>query len=296
MKSKNLRMLLVDDLPKWREELQQLFEGRTDISITEAISSEDAIEKIKSDNYDLILLDMKMPSGTEGLDVLQVVKQLRPRTAVIMMSAYGDIPTAVKAIKLGAFDFVPKESDFDDVIRFKVDEFIRRSHLIADRELLIQAKYSDALRADSAYNKGKALEELLAALLASIDGFIEIGRNINTETEEIDIAFRNARRDPLWQRESEIILVECKNWDKQRVGKNEFVLFKEKMMNRHQRCRLGFLICTDTFAETIDKESLRSSQSEIVIVPIDGEGLKQLVESSDRSQLLRRLIDETLMM
>lgn len=141
-----------------------------------------------------------------------------------------------------------------------------------------------------------ALEGLLAALLASVDGFIEIGRNINTETEEIDLAFRNARRDPLWQRESEIILVECKNWVKQRVGKNEFVLFKEKMINRHKRCRLGFLICTDNFAETVDKESLRSTQSEIVIVPIDGDGLKQLVESSDRSQLLRKLIDETLML
>lgn len=52
----------------------------------------------------------------------------------------------------------------------------------------------------------------------------------------------------------------------------------------------------DTFAETVDKESLRSSQSEVVIVPIDGEGMKQLVESNDRSQLLRRLIDETLML
>jgi ActR/RegA family two-component response regulator/Holliday junction resolvase-like predicted endonuclease len=288
-------MLLVDDLPTWRESLRQLFEGRADILITEAIDSEDAIEKISANDFDLVLLDMKMPSGTEGLDVLQKAKRLRPQIAIIMMSAYGDIPTAVKAIQLGAFDFVPKEADFDDVIRFKVDEFIRRSHLIADRELLISAKYLDVGRAKSVQKKGKTLEDLLAALLASIDGFIEVGRNINTETEEIDLAFRNARRDPVWQRESEIILVECKNWAKQRVGKNEVVVFKEKIKNRHGRCKLGFLICTEKFAETLEKELLRTSQSEVVVVPIDGEGLKRLVKSNDRSQLLRTLIDEILM-
>lgn len=104
MKSKKLRMLLVDDLPTWRESLRQLFEGRADILITEAIDSEDAIEKISANDFDLVLLDMKMPSGTECLDVLQKAKRLRPQIAIIMMSAYGDIPTAVKAIQLGAFD------------------------------------------------------------------------------------------------------------------------------------------------------------------------------------------------
>lgn len=160
---------------------------------------------------------------------------------------------------------------------------------------MISAKYSEVGRAKSVQKKGKALEDLLAALLASIDGFIEVGRNINTETEEIDLAFRNARRDPVWQRESEIILVECKNWAKQRVGKNEVVVFKEKIINRHGRCKLGFLICTEKFAETLEKELLRTSQSEVVVVPIDGEGLKRLVKSNDRSQLLRTLIDEILM-
>lgn len=162
-------------------------------------------------------------------------------------------------------------------------------------ELLIQTKYLETKRAKSIHKKGRALEELLAALLASIDGFIEIGRNINTSTEEIDIVFRNARIDPIWQRESGIILVECKNWKTQRVGKNEVALFKEKLTNRRGRCNLGILICTDVFAETIEKELLRSSKSDLVIVPIDGEGLKELVESNDHAQILRNFIDKILM-
>ena len=143
--------------------------------------------------------------------------------------------------------------------------------------------------------KRKALEELAAALLSSIGGFIEIDRNVNTVTEEIDVVFRNASTDPLWQKESEFILVECKNWRTQRVGKNEFVLFKEKMANRYGRCKLGFLVCTEEFAETVTLEGLRSSQGELVIVPINGEALLRLVASTDRSQLLRSFVDKAIL-
>jgi hypothetical protein len=165
----------------------------------------------------------------------------------------------------------------------------------ADRELLIRAKYEEAQRFKNIQKKGKALEDLLAALMASIEGFVEIGRNVNTATEEIDIAFRNQSHDPLWRRESEIILVECKNWKSKRVGKNEFVLFKEKIENRYGRCKLGFLVCIEDFADTIEKEMLRSSKSDLLIVPINGDNLHQLIEPKNRSQLLRSLVDGALM-
>ncbi len=295
MESRNLRLLIVDDNQAWRDLLKALFRGRTDIVITEAVSASDAIEKIKAEDYDLVLLDMRMPTGTEGFDALSEIKQLKPRTQVIMISAYGDIPKTVEAMNRGAKDFVPKEADFMDVITFKVNEFIRTSHLIADRELLIRAKYEESRRVKNAQKKGKALEELMAALLASVEGFIEIGRNVNTATEEIDIVFCNESRHPFWQRQGDIILVECKNWKSQRVGKNEFVLFKEKMENRRGRCRLGFLICTEDFAETVEKESLRSSSGDLLVVPINSEGLRQTVETDDRSKLLIEFVQKAML-
>jgi DNA-binding NarL/FixJ family response regulator len=295
MESRLLRLLIVDDSEGWRVYLKSLFEDRSDIAITEAASGEEAVERMKAEDYDLVLLDMRMPSGTEGIDALSEMKQLKPQTQVIMVSAYGDIPKAVEAMKYGALDFLPKEPDLEDVITFKVNEFIRAAHLISDRELLIRAKYREAQRFKNAQKKGKALEDLLAALLASIEGFVEIGRNVNTTTEEIDLVFRNESRDPRWQKESEIILVECKNWKSQRVGKNEFVLFKEKIENRAGRCKLGFLVCTEDFADTIEKEMLRSSKTDLLIVPINGDDLRQLVEAKNRSQLLRDFVDKALL-
>jgi len=279
-------MLIVDDDESWRYVLNQLFEGRPDIAITQAVSGAEAIEEVRTEDYDLVLLDMRMPSGTEGLDALSEIKKLKPQTQVMIMSAYGDIPKTVEAMKRGALDFIPKEADFKDVIIFKVNNFIPTFHLIADRELLINAKYAEALHSMNSQTKGKALEDLLAALFASIEGFTEIDRNVKTETEEIDIVFRNESQHPFWQKEGSLILVECKNWHSQRVGKNEFVLFKEKIENRAGRCRLGFLVCVEEFAETVTKEMLRSSKTDLLVVPIDDERLKQLVESQNRSQLL----------
>jgi len=295
MASRTLRLLIVDDSEEWRDLLKAIFERRTDIAITEAVSGEDAVEKIKAEDYDLVLLDVRMPAGTEGLDALAEIKKLKPQTNVIMISAYGDIPKAVEAMTRGALNFVPKEANFKDVITFKINEFIQTTQLIADRELLIHTKYEDVQQFEDAQKKGKALEDLLAALFASVEGFIQIDRNANTATEEIDVVFRNESRDPSWQKESEIVLVECKNWKSQRVGKNELVLFKEKIENRYGRCKLGFLICTADFAETIAREMLRSSKTDLLVVPINGDDLRQLVESKNRSRLLRSFVDRALL-
>jgi DNA-binding NarL/FixJ family response regulator len=295
MRSKVLRLLIVDDDDMWRDVLRLVFDTRPDVLVTEAVSGGDAVDKIKSEDYDLVLLDMRMPTGTEGLDALSQIKRLKPQTSVIMMSAYGDIPRTVEAMRRGALDFLAKEADFKDVLTFKIGEFIRTTHLIADRELLIRAKYRETGRARNTQKKGKALETLLASLIASVEGFIEIDRNINTATEEIDLAFRNANLDPFWQRQGDVILVECKNWKSQRVGKNEFVLFKEKMENRYGRCKLGFLVCTEVFAQTIEKEMLRSSKTDLLVVPVNGRALQELVDSNDRGQVLLRLMQEALL-
>src|SRR5262249_6388163 len=129
---------------------------------------------------------------------------------------------------------------------------------------------------DSA-KKGRALEELLALIIGSISGLVEFKRNATTETEEIDIVFRNNSPDLFWQRRGDLILVECKNWNSQRVGKNEFVLFHSKIKNRGNLCSLGFLVCTEDFAETVTKEMLRDGQSGLLVVPINGARLRDLV-------------------
>ena len=95
-------------------------------------------------------------------------------------------------------------------------------------------------------DKGRSLEELFSRLLESVAGFSVTGR-IKTATEEIDISVLNDSQDPRFRRESALVLGECKNWSG-KCGKNEFVIFKEKLENRNRRCSLGFLLSWNGFA------------------------------------------------
>jgi hypothetical protein len=138
--------------------------------------------------------------------------------------------------------------------------------------------------AKSPDDKGRSLEELFSRLLESIPGFSVTGR-IKTATEEIDISILNDSQDARFRRESAMLLGECKNWSG-KCGKNEFVIFKEKLENRNRRCSLGFLLSWNGFAETVTKEMLRGSRDEYLIVPITGEHIRAAVRDKNFPDVL----------
>jgi hypothetical protein len=135
--------------------------------------------------------------------------------------------------------------------------------------------------------KGRVLEELACRLFETIPGFQVTGR-VRTATEEIDIRMVNNSDDAIWKREGSIIVAECKNWSS-KVGKDEFVLFKEKVSNRRQRCSCGFLISWNGFADTITKELLRGSREEAFIILVSGEDLRASVMAGTFEAMARTL-------
>ncbi len=73
-----------------------------------------AIEKLHEGQYDVVLSDLKM-GGSDGMDVLRTAKSLQPTTAVILMTAFGSVHTAVEAMKIGAFDYVQKPFEIEEM-------------------------------------------------------------------------------------------------------------------------------------------------------------------------------------
>jgi len=124
--------------------------------------------------------------------------------------------------------------------------------------------------------KGKYLEELVARFFSEIEGFQIIERK-RTKTEEIDIVIVNNSEQSFWKAESQLILVECKNWTNNKAGKNEYVAFREKLENRRGRAKLGFFI-SKAFAKTFGLEDLRNSKADLLIVPIVLEHLIEMIE------------------
>ena len=142
------------------------------------------------------------------------------------------------------------------------------------------------MAAGTSHEKGVRLEELTTRLFSTVPGFSANGR-VLTETEEIDVTITNgAMEHPVWSRESALLLAECKNWSTV-CGKNEFVLFEDKLRNRAGRVSMGFLISWNGFADTIERSMLRGSRGDLLIVPLVGKDLRESVRNDSFAELLR---------
>jgi two-component system, NtrC family, response regulator AtoC len=108
------RLLVVDDQDTIRHFLSKALEEEGH-EIFQAASGERAMELLAGDHPDAAILDLKLP-GMNGMELLEKIKQIDRQTPVIMITAYGEISSAVKAIKMGAFDYLTKPVDIDRLI------------------------------------------------------------------------------------------------------------------------------------------------------------------------------------
>ena len=107
------RILIADDHDALR---RGLVRGLTDAGheVEEASNGNAAIERLHDSYFDVVLSDLKM-GGSDGLDVLRTTRALHPTTAVILMTAFGSVNTAVEAMKSGAFDYVQKPFEIEEM-------------------------------------------------------------------------------------------------------------------------------------------------------------------------------------
>jgi DNA-binding NtrC family response regulator len=122
--TKQISILIVDDEESVRDSLYSWFiEDRYRVECAE--NAKTALSMLESDTFDIILADLKMP-GMDGLEMLRRIKAIRKESIVIVMTAFATVDTAVQALKDGAFDYVTKPFDPDDL-----------SHLIRNAAKLI---------------------------------------------------------------------------------------------------------------------------------------------------------------
>ena len=129
------KILIVEDEKSMREVLKILLEGE-EYEVVTAADGLEGISYIEKDIFDLVITDMKMPK-VEGFDVLRKVKEISPDTIVIMITAFGTTETAIEAMKLGAYDYINKPFNIDE-IRLIVRKAIEKKRLSAELSLLRQ--------------------------------------------------------------------------------------------------------------------------------------------------------------
>ena len=126
-------ILVIDDKESMRQMLAKTLESEG-FEVDTARDGERGLDKAKEKRFDLILTDLKLPK-MDGLEVLSSIKDLDPEVAVIVMTAYGTIETAVQAIKQGAFDFLTKPFDVDH-LHVLIQRALENRRLLAENILL----------------------------------------------------------------------------------------------------------------------------------------------------------------
>jgi len=183
MMTKMPRILVVDDEAAMRQSLRDwLMEDDYEVDL--ASSGKDAISMARDGSWDIILLDLKMP-GMDGLETMSRLKKMIPETEILMMTAYGSIDTAVQAMKEGAFDYLVKPFDPDE-IDMLIKKIVAHKELVLEN-ILLRKKLAERHQYDEIIGKGDAMQGVfdLISRVARTDSTVLITGESGTGKELI---------------------------------------------------------------------------------------------------------------
>jgi len=150
------KLLVVDDEAKMRRVLQMFFED-TGYSVIQAENGDEALQELDASRPDLLICDMRMPR-MNGMELLRRVKLKSPALPVIIMTAYGEVKTAVEAMKLGAESYVTKPLDMEE-LRILVARAIERSSLIKEN-LQLRAELDSKFDIDNFVGQSEKMQQI----------------------------------------------------------------------------------------------------------------------------------------
>jgi DNA-binding NtrC family response regulator len=198
-----IRILVVDDEKIIRDGSSRIL-AKEGYEVITAGSGEEALERYDREPFDLILLDVKMP-GMGGIETLRKLKEIDPGLTVLIVTGYPSTETAVKAIKLGAYDYVTKPFT-PDVLRVAVNRALERKTLLNENQhLRQQLKTKDEV--DTIIGQSESMRNIyeLVRRTAPTDSTVLITGESGTGKELVARAIHNYSL----REEGEFVTVDC---------------------------------------------------------------------------------------
>jgi len=196
-------ILLVEDDPNLRQ-IMEVQVGKEGYSVSSTGDAETALELCRKNVYDVVLADLHLP-GMSGIDLLKKIRAATPKATVILMTAFGTVPSAVEAMKSGAYDYITKPVhpyELKTIIR----RAIERSELIEEAQTLrssLDQKYGFEHIIGSSWRLLYALD--LAARIAPTDVTVLIQGETGTGKEQVAKAIHNLST----RRERPFVVISC---------------------------------------------------------------------------------------
>jgi len=167
---RNANILIVDDNSLSRYSLKEMLslEG---YPVQTAEDGDKALDLMKGQPFDVIMSDVSMP-GLDGFDLLRIVKEKYPDTIIILITAYGTIEDAVKGIRLGAYEYITKPLN-DDEVKVSIERALEQKRLLLEnlelkRKLADKFEYANLIGCDNRMQKVLELMSLVADTEATI--------------------------------------------------------------------------------------------------------------------------------
>ena len=161
----NYSILIVDDEDAQRSILKGYLEKKG-YKIFSASSGTEGINAVQNNLIDIVLSDFKMPDKT-GLEVLEAVKKINPEISFVILTAYGTIENAVKAMRLGAFDYISKPVDLDE-LDLMIERIIEHKNLKSEIQIL-KNQLKEKFKIDSFISHSPKMEDILSLAVRAAD-------------------------------------------------------------------------------------------------------------------------------
>jgi two-component system nitrogen regulation response regulator NtrX len=158
------KVLVIEDEAAIRRVLIKIISEESDsYDIEEAENGLDGIEKIKDNDYDLVLCDIKMPK-MDGVEVLEKAKKIKPEIPFVMISGHGDLDTAVNTMRLGAFDYISKPPDLNRLLNTVRNALDRKVLIVENKRLKkkVSKNYEMIGESDAITHIKKMIEKVAA--------------------------------------------------------------------------------------------------------------------------------------
>ena len=131
-------VLIVDDEEDFLETITKRLNKRQ-VDAIGARSGEEALKLLKEKTFDVVILDIKMPGGMDGIEALREIKKIQPLAEVILLTGHASVETSIEGMKLGAFDYLLKPIKLEELLK-KITQAIEKKDTHDQKQRSAQIK------------------------------------------------------------------------------------------------------------------------------------------------------------
>lgn len=292
-------ILIIDDVKDQAEGLSKaLSKALPNYSFEFKYTEDEILDAVENRFYTLAIVDIRMDEYKfDGIDLVYKILEVNPFAKIIIVSAFKDeYVIKLKQILLSGkiLDIQDKESfetwipKLKETIEKYYDEYYNDPSEV--NNALLQF-YSDAKNEKDVYKKGERFEHFISLIFQSI-GYKQILKRVKDKSlNEVDLIVRNDIEDNFLEKFGKYILIECKNKPEDKVNKNDFIVFQNKLKNTHGLAELGIIATTGHITRNTYLEAIRESGGLKKVLFLSNPEIEKFIKADDKKIFFKNLID-----